>query len=243
MPERIDHFLALLASRGSAPRTQRDHARHLTELRAYLEGTVGAVVWDALTPQLLRDYADHLAAGGDSPGQVRRKLASARVFRSYLNAEGVVPPAPAAAMRAAAPAPLTAREVRAILRTVTDPTPADLRDTAFFRLAYATAWPCVALLRLDLSALTQRQPFVVVEAADATTRLPDGTAEALTRYLREGRPALARRRRPRALFVSRAGRRLSSAAIQRRLRQRARRVELSRPVTFQALRKSALAQR
>jgi len=100
-----------------------------------------------------------------------------------------------------------------------------LRDRAILELLYASGVRVAELVGLDLAALDLRENRVRVRGKGNKERIAlfgRPAAEALTRYLAEGRPALAggdslnlnNPTAEQALFLNRDGRRLTARAVQ-----------------------------
>jgi integrase/recombinase XerC/integrase/recombinase XerD len=130
-------------------------------------------------------------------------------------------------------------EVAALLDRIPANTALELRDRALFELAYASGLRAEELVSLDLESLDFDAEAVRVEGKGGKTRLvPAGEHAllALERYLSRARPALASTETdgPRALFISKSGRRLGTSDVRRRLRTWARRAAAHAPALADA---------
>jgi integrase/recombinase XerC/integrase/recombinase XerD len=184
----------------------------------------------------LRRYAASLSEQGHAPTTVARKLASLRgLFRTQVQLGGrrenpaELLSTPKRATRL--PRVLKPAEVADLLDGIPATTPLELRDRALFELAYACGLRAEELVALELHSVDFDSETVRVEGKGGRTRVvPAGehALRALERYLAQGRPALDMGDSG-ALFVSKAGRRLSTSDVRRRLRGWARQTAARRP--------------
>lgn len=193
----------------------------------------------------LRRYVAGLAERGQAPSTIARKLAALRgLFRAQMElGERVENPAellhsPKRAQHL--PRVLRAAEVATLLDRIPATTALALRDRALFELAYASGLRAEELVRLDNDSVDFDGESVRVEGKGGRTRLvPVGehALQALERYLRRGRPALAAGEGSganEALFLSKSGRRLQTSDVRRRLRTWARLATGQAPALAQA---------
>ncbi len=193
----------------------------------------------------LRRYVAGLAERGQAPSTIARKLAALRgLFRAQMElGERVENPAellhsPKRAQHL--PRVLRAAEVATLLDRIPATTALALRDRALFELAYASGLRAEELVRLDNDSVDFDGESVRVEGKGGRTRLvPVGehALQALERYLRRGRPALATGEGSganEALFLSKSGRRLQTSDVRRRLRTWARLATGQAPALAQA---------
>jgi len=195
----------------------------------------------AIDMRALRRYVAGLSERGQAPSTVARKLAALRgLFRAQIElGERTENPAellssPKRAQRL--PRVLKAPEVAMLLDRIPATTPLELRDRALFELAYASGLRAEELVSLELESVDFDGESVRVEGKGGRTRLvPAGehSLRALEQYLQRGRPALAVGE-PRALFLSKSGRRLGTSDVRRRLRTWARLAARGAPALAQA---------
>jgi integrase/recombinase XerC/integrase/recombinase XerD len=200
---------------------------------------------------LLRRYAAHLSAQprdggrGLSRSTVARKLAAIRTFYRYMVERQELAQNPADLLSSPRrphrlPRSLRKDEVASLLDRIPARTPLELRDRALFELAYSCGLRCQEIVDLDVKAVDFEAEELRVLGKGAKTRIvPIGepAQRALEGYLARGRPALEARDEP-ALFVSKAGRRLSPSDVRRRLAAWLRHAGLSGGVSPHALRHS-----
>ena len=175
----------------------------------------------------LRRFAAGLTERGLAPSTVARKLAALRALLDAVRRAGERADNPADLLTSPKrgqylPKVLKAGEMSALLDRIPATTPLDRRDRAMFELAYACGLRAEELVTLDVTSVDFDAELVRVEGKGSKTRLvPAGepALRALERYLAAARPALAAPARPvPALFLSKAGRRLSTSDVRRRLR-------------------------
>ncbi len=185
---------------------------------------------DEVGPRDLRRYAAVLSEGGASKSTVARKLAAIRSFYRHRVDRGHLAASPADLVssprrEAHLPRVLKSEEVVAVLDRIPATSALDLRDRAMFELAYGAGLRAEELVTLAVSDLDPDGEELRVTGKGSRVRLvPAGEPawRALARYLERGRPALGAAAGggipPRALFLSRTGRRLSTSDVRRRLR-------------------------
>jgi site-specific recombinase XerD len=216
-----------LQRRAVAPKTRRAYAIDTSQFAHWADSR--GLHPDSVDVRALRRYAAGLTQSGQAPSTVARKLAALRgLFRAQMElgersenpAELVSSPKRAQLL----PRVLRAGEVAALLDRIPATTALALRDRALFELAYASGLRAEELVSLELESIDFDSELVRVEGKGGRTRLvPTGehALAALERYLAQGRPPLALGE-PRALFLSKSGRRLSTSDVRRRLRTWAR---------------------
>jgi site-specific recombinase XerD len=184
----------------------------------------------------LRRYAAGMSEHGYAARTVARKLAALRGLlrvQVQLGARHENPAELLSAPKRSAPLPrvLKAAEVADLLDGIPATSPLELRDRALFELAYACGMRAEELVALELHSVDFDSETVRVEGKGGRTRIvPAGehALRALERYLAQGRPALDADESG-ALFLSKAGRRLSTSDVRRRLRTWARKAAARRP--------------
>lgn len=225
----LDGFDADLRRRAVAEKTRR----------AYAIDTAQVAVWASergLEPASidvrgLRRYAASLSEQGQAPATVARKLAALRgLFRALVEL-GIREDNPADLLTSPKraqrlPHVLKPSEIASLLDRIPATTPLEIRDRALFELAYASGLRAEELVSLDIDSLDFDGESVRVEGKGGKTRVvPAGehALRALDTYLQRARPALVLDADgPRALFLSRSGRRLGTSDVRRRLRTWAR---------------------
>jgi site-specific recombinase XerD len=226
-------FEADLRRRAVAEKTMRAYAIDTLQLAGWAsERGLDPATIDV---RALRRYAASLSEQGHAPATIGRKLAALRGLFRALASLGVRSENPADLLTSPKrgqrlPQVLKASEVAALLDRIPATTPLELRDRALFEVAYACGLRAEELIKLDVESIDFDGEAVRVEGKGGKTRIvPAGehALRAIDEYLRRGRPALLLDvDGPRALFLSRSGRRLGTSDVRRRLSTWARHARL-----------------
>ena len=231
-----------------------DFLRHERRLAAHTltaysrDGALLEILADGREPGELgaadiRRFVSMLHGRGLAPRSLARLLSSWRGFFDWLARHREVAANPCKGIRA----PRAARTLPEALSpddasrlvALDDDTDIGIRDRALFELAYSCGLRVSELTGLDTGAVDERSGEVRVTGKGSKTRIvPVGTQAlaALARWL----PVRERLAAPgeRALFVGRAGKRLSPREVQRRIKARAAAVGLAVDVHPHMLRHS-----
>jgi integrase/recombinase XerC len=226
LPPEVTRFVAHLETelRASA-HTRRAYLTDLAQYAAFLAEQGAPVV--PSSPALVRAFVAR-AAGTAAAASLGRKLSTLRSFYGFLVRGGLAPGNPARAVtspRRPKPLPqvLPEEEVAALVeapRTLQGPLAQ--RDRAFLELLYASGLRVSELTGLDLEHLDLAEGLVRVLGKRNKERIvPFGSAaaDALRRWLAEGRPALAATpgASARAVFLNHRGGRLTARSVARRI--------------------------
>ena len=234
MPDLADlpaRFLADRAgSRGIARSTAESYGRDLRAFAAAMreQGVVDAAQAE---PRHIAAYLARLKAAGRAPASVARAASSIRAFFRWLAADlkaisadpaaHVPPPRP----ERKSPRILSEEETVRLLESPDDSDPSGLRDRAMLELLYAAGLRAGELIGLDVEDVSPSLGYVRCAGADGRERfvpLGKAAAEAVARYLAEGRPRLVRPDKPEtALFLSRRGERLTRQGFWKLLKKHA----------------------
>jgi site-specific recombinase XerD len=150
---------------------------------------------------------------------ISRKLVAVRSLLRYTLGPDRVPDATLAPKRPRRlpDAPKLA-EVEGIVGSFDGPAPLDLRNRALVELVYSAGLRSAEAVGLDLADVDFEQELVHVRlgkgAKDRVIPLGEEAAYLVARYLRDGRPSLARGAED-ALFLSARGRRLDTSTLRR----------------------------
>ena len=235
-----------LVARSAAPKTVRAYLADVTQLAEW----AGAhdLAPEDLDHKRLRQFAGVLSERGASKSTVARKLASARSFYRHLVDRGELEASPADLVTSPKrdqylPRVLKEDDVASLLDSIPASTPLELRDRAIFELAYATGLRAEELTALDTGDADFDAEELRVHGKGGKERVVPIGEQAwrnLNAYLERGRPLLAREGDPgeRAIFLSKSGRRLSTADLRRRLRAWAQRAGMPPGATPHTLRHS-----
>jgi site-specific recombinase XerD len=213
-----------LDSPGLSDGTRRAYGFDVQEFCHWLERRGTRL--DDVDVAVLVDYAAHLGAarpgrrpGKLAPATISRKLAAVRAFLRHALGPARVPDA-VLAPRHARRLPDAPREaeVDAVLAAIEGEGAIPVRNRALVELVYSAGLRSAEAVGLDLADVDFEQELVHVRrgkgAKDRVVPLGEEAAHWLARYLRDGRPELARGAES-ALFLSARGRRLDTSTLRR----------------------------
>lgn len=202
------------ASRNTVEAYARDMRRYLGVLAARGHTDPGTVEIRDVTAVL-----QAIADAGAAASTIARALAAIRHFHKFCVREGLAVADPAALAEAPTrpsglPKALHEDDVTAIIEAADRTTPAGLRDRAILEMLYAAGVRASELTGLDVDDVDlEARVLRCLGKGNRERIVPIGVpaADAIRRYLREGRPSLASRNRRTgaALFLSARGGRLS----------------------------------
>jgi integrase/recombinase XerC len=233
----------LKAERNLSPYTLRNYRSDLNHFAAYLdERGVDPLEIDR---QSFRRYLASLHDSGAAPASVNRKVSTIHTFYRYLAREGVLDRDPLLGVSSPKrpqrlPEILTKEQLTAIIEAADGDTPQGLRDRAILELMYAAGLRLAEVVGLDVDGIDLAERLVRVRGKGNKERMVvigRPAAEALQRYLRQGRTGLAEPGQ-RALFVNRNGGRLSGRSVQKIVRKHALMAGLDKRVFPHLLRHS-----
>lgn len=216
----IERFLA---SPSLSEATRRAYGTDLREFEAWLRRR-GISLAD-VDVRALSAYAAELGAAraGATPGKlapatVARKLSAVRALLRHALGPARVPHAQLAPRRRRRlPVAPKLDEVDDLLERIGGDSPLALRDRALVELVYSAGLRSAEAVGLDLADVDFDQEAVHVRGKGGKERiipLGEEAAYHLARYLRDGRPKLARGAVD-ALFLSVRGRRLDTSVLRR----------------------------
>lgn len=243
--ELFERFLAYLSvQKGCSSNTVRAYADDLSTFAAFAAGRGEEV----LTEVGLSAYVGWLRERGYSKASTCRKLSSLKSYIRYLRRERLLPqdcdPGKAVSgpkLPFRLPRFLYLKDVEALLGSVRGDGPLVLRDRAILETLYSTGLRVGEMSALNLGDIDYSLGYVIVKGKGSKERLvPVGSEaiKALDAYLRDGRPALARAPKTRALFLNSKGERLSARGMEMLVKKYAVRAGLSPEVTPHWLRHS-----
>jgi integrase/recombinase XerD len=249
------------AVRNLSDRTLRAYQSDLTQFHSHVDG---ANMVD-ITPEQLETYLDKLGTGPYRDTSIRRKVAALKVFFRYLEESGVVTESPARKLKikrpveSRVPTVLSTREVKSllaapkeqigVLTASRDASPGGrnrffcaVRDNVILELLFSTGIRIGELVALNLHDvdLQSRQIHITGRATRgrevtiSSSELSDGLRTYIDlRGERELENA--------ALFVGRAGTRLTIYSIENIFKKHVRLAEIKRHITPHALRHTMAA--
>lgn len=229
-PTLIEEFLLYLAAeRGLSLNYRLSVRRSLTRFADWCAGQ--GLAAEELSEPLLAAYHRSMRADGLAASSCRVAMVHLRIFFRHLASTGVLPENPAALLVAGGisrsiPETLSADHVNRLLESI-DPTdvPFGARDRAMLEMLYGSGLRVSELVALRAEQIDWEEMFLRITGKGGKTRyVPLGrvAADALRRYLGEGRPKLCRAgRREDALFLSNRGARLTRERIRQIIKARA----------------------
>jgi integrase/recombinase XerD len=208
----IEAYLGHLAvERRLSPHTVDAYRRDLSQLSEGAAG-LGQPV-DGLDRRALEEIVRRLMGEGRSPRSVARAVACYRGFYRFLVVSGRRLDNPAGDVRAprawkTLPKFLSTAEVDRLLESPDISQPRGVRDRALIELLYATGLRVSEMVSLRQQDLNLESGYLTCTGKGRKQRLVpvgDEAAAWLTRYLREARPALLKKRSSPRLFVNARG--------------------------------------
>lgn len=205
----IDAYLSYLQSvRRVSPNTIESYARDLAVL-AEFAGKRDRTV-DQLERQDLEAFVRHLMSSGLAPRSVARSVACVRGFYRFTAMEQKRETSPADDLRpprawAALPKFLSLEEVDRLLAEPDPTTARGLRDKTLIEVLYATGLRVSELIALRAGDLNLDEGYLTcIGKGDKQRMVPLGheAADWVRRYIRDGRPALLKKKHSPWLFVN-----------------------------------------
>jgi len=233
MTGEIEAFLEhMRLARNASPHTLNNYSRDLQVCAGFAQ-RLGVAGWRDAKASHLRRYLATLHEGGYSRASIARKVSALRSFFKFLYRRGIVEEDPAISLSTPKlpgrlPRFLSCEQVEALLSAPDCSTPAGLRDKAIMEALYATGLRVSELVGLDLDQVSSGGDTLRVKGKGDKQRIVligRKALAALDAYIAKGRPALSEKRRrfdsdgERALFLNKAGHRLTARSVDRLLRK------------------------
>jgi len=245
MKELLDTYVRYLLAEGHLSRnTLRNYRSDLLEWGRYLEGTL-AVDPLQIDRHTFRSYLAHLRNKGVTNASIIRIVSTVRGFYRFLVREGRLAANPLEGVSAPKrerrlPSILSKQHLTSLIEAADESTPPGLRNRAILELMYAAGVRLSEVVGSDLEHLDLAEGALLVLGKGNKERMVLFGApaeDALRRYLKQGRPKLAKSDTV-ALFVNRGGTRLSGRSIEQIVRRHALRAGLDQRVYPHLLRHS-----
>lgn len=246
MSSLVDAYLSHLAvERRLSANTVDSYGRDLSQLSA-AAAAIGRPV-ETLDRRALEEIVRRLMGEGRSPKSVARAVACFRGFYRFLVVSGHRQDNPAADLRAprawkTLPKFLSAEEVDRLLASPDTTDPRGIRDRALIELFYATGLRVSEMVNLRQQDLNLESGYLTCTGKGRKQRLVpigDEASAWLTRYIKEARPALLKKRSSPRLFVNaRGGAGLTRVGFWKILKEYGRHAGLPRMLSPHVLRHS-----
>jgi site-specific recombinase XerD len=207
---------------GLSPATQRTYGSDLRAFSAWLSDA--GLALEDVDARVLASYVGELGRGRKrlAPSSIARRLAAIRALLRFTFGAASVPAAVLAPRRPRRlPDAPKAADVEDLLEQVEGDSPLALRNRALLELVYSGGLRSAEAVGLDLADVDFERESVHVRGKGGKERvvpLGEEAALHLSRYLREGRPALAAGAVD-AVFLSVRGRRLDTSTLRRLMRK------------------------
>ncbi len=241
----IDGYVRYLrGERNASAFTVRNYRSEIEQFADFVRAQ-GIGSYGKVTPRLLSRYVAWLLAEGYQRSSIARRIYELRAFFRFLTREGIVEQSPMGKDAPAVPrAPrrlprfLEPAEVQALLTAPDLQSPLGMRNRTIAEMLYAGGLRVSELVGIDRGDIDWGRGELRVLGKGGRERiviLGQPALEALDRYLREGRPLLARGQTP-ALFLNYRGGRLTARGVQTVLDRTAKAAGLLKRVTPHLLR-------
>jgi integrase/recombinase XerD len=175
----------------------------------------------------LIEYLIHRQLQGISQKTTAKAVSALRSFFTFLHGEKIIASNPSVHLELPRsshriPEVYSLDQVEAILEAIDTSTPAGIRDRFLFELIYSCGLRVSESVSLTLDRIYAKEAMLRIVGKGSKERLVPMGEQALLwmrRYLEEGRPALLKEKKERALFINRSGKRLSRKGMWKRFKQ------------------------
>ncbi len=252
MKQDINSFLTyLVVEKGLSENTVDAYRNDLSQLARFVEeeaakqGSVPS--WAGFSRQVMQGYLLYLKERGYIPTTQARKVAAARSFFGFMEAEGKLRGNPMQNVSSpnvgkSLPRPISVSQVRSLLEQPTKlSTPEARRDRAMLELLYASGMRVSELVSLDLGDVDVEGDYVRCFGKGHKERLIPIYRQAslsVAEYVKEVRPRLVQNSNEKALFLNHRGDRLTRQGFWQILKGYAKSAGLDAEVTPHTLRHS-----
>ncbi len=212
----IDSYLRHLeVSRRLAANSLEAYSRDLGRLAGFAEKQGTPI--ESLTLSALEGFVRNLMTSGLSPTSTARAVAAVRGYFKFLRLNGAIAANPADDLRSprtftALPKFLSIEDVDALLAAPDVTRPLGLRDRALIELLYATGLRVSELVGLRMADVRLSEGFLKALGKGSKERIVpigDEAANWVSKYLKDARPSLTKKRETPFLFLNARGQRLS----------------------------------
>lgn len=252
MRTEINNFLNYLSvEKGFSENTIVAYRNDLNQLAYFAEGETArnevTPSWANFTRQGMLSYLLNLKERGYADTTAARKVAAAKSFFGFLVAEGNIRINPTENMSSPSvgkvlPKPISISQVRQLLEQPAKLSTAEAkRDRVMLELLYASGMRISELVSLNMGDVDTKGGYVRCFGKGNKERIIpiyEQVAQAVTKYIEETRPRLARGKNDPALFLNPRGERLTRQGFWQKLKEYAKSANLSAQVSPHTLRHS-----
>lgn len=252
MRTEINNFLNYLSvEKGFSENTIVAYRNDLNQLAYFAEGETArneaAPSWANFTRQGMLSYLLNLKERGYADTTAARKVAAAKSFFGFMVAEGNIRTDPTENMSSPSvgkvlPKPISISQVRQLLEQPAKLSTAEAkRDRVMLELLYASGMRISELVSLNMGDVDTKGGYVRCFGKGNKERIIpiyEQVAQAVTKYIEETRPRLARGKNDPALFLNPRGERLTRQGFWQKLKGYAKSANLSAQVSPHTLRHS-----
>jgi len=242
MEDQLSSFLNFLSNeRNYSDNTIAAYRNDLGQFLKWLRSTYPNInSWQAVTQQMVAEYADVLKDKSYTASSVARKVAAIKSFFHFMLARGQINNDPTTDLdspkvQKRLPRILTPEDIERLLEAPTRKrTPKGLRDTALLNLLYSSGMRVSEAVSLQVTDVDLNEGVLHCPGKDGSVRnlpLDDETQEILAEYLEKGRPHLLKNKDETALFLNHRGSQLTRQGLWLIIKAYASEANLSKRVT------------
>lgn len=234
--------------------TTAAYRNDLNQFLTFLEGGAhdAFATWSDVKPTVIDDYIEHMKGKSYASSSIARKVAAVKSFFNFLHARDIVDRNPTTnidspRVEKRLPRILSRDDVDRLLKAPADKkSPKHLRDTALLTTLYATGMRVTEIVSLRLRDIDLPNLRLYCPGKEDQVReLPfdRATGSILSKYLKEGRPYLAKgsEEEEDAVFLNHRGHQLTRQGLWLIIKAYAKQAKLSTEVTPHTLRHSFAA--
>lgn len=241
----IQNFITFIHQvKKASVNTEQSYRRDLLKMAEYLE-TQGITEASDVTRTSLQSYVFWMEQEGKAPTTISRSIASMKAFYAFCLENGETDHNPASMLKPPKiekkmPQILTVAETNRLLSAPGDYYPKEIRDKAMLELLYATGMRVSELVSLNCADIHLESGYVESHMRGRTRLIPFGkkAADALSHYLKEGRPALSRSPEETTLFLNFSGGPMSRQGFWKILKHYCEQAQITGDITPHTLRHS-----
>ena len=240
-----DYLTMLRVERNLSPQTLDAYERDVGKYLSFLVGQNVSSL-DNISQMHIREYIRSLNAAGLSPASVARNFSSIKTYHKYLSAENLVKKNPTLVLSSPKipkklPDVLSVADVEAIIDAIEPDSRFSIRDRAIIEILYSCGLRVSEICDLKIANLFLDDDLIRVMGKGSKERLiPIGgkANQDLNEYLKHTRSSLCRKTGSSAVFLSRNGKPLTRAMINKILKKWQKAAGIKKHVSPHTLRHS-----